>query len=574
MHVRAGQLLLTGDKESPLEIATTGNVRKNLAWGDLGRSSLSENDSGRLNGWLRAGRTLKTPTFTVKSGHVHYLIEGAGHVYAAVDSHYMNNGPLHTELIKDTGGNSDLPMRWISHGLTRYIGERVHLEFTPKEDEDFRVLMVVEGSDRPAAPTTRPNRVLEQAADGDQAISQTLDQLAGDRIADDPHSPDRAALANWLIAQTVADQRISTDLRKLGSEYSAARAAIIDRIKRESRLCLATWDGTPVDEHVLIRGNHKTVGAVVPRRLPEAIEESEVRDRASVGSSRLELARQLVDPRNPLVARVIVNRVWQHLMGRGIVPSVDNFGVLGQPPTHPELLDYLADQFIRDGWSIKRLIRRIMLSDTYKQESGIRSQESEAADPENLLFHRQNLKRLEGEAIRDAILEISGRLDRSQFGVSVPVHLTSFMQGRGRPKESGPLDGAGRRSVFVAVRRNFVSPMMLAFDTPIPFTTIGRRNVSNVPAQALILLNDPFVAEQARLWARNLLANNDSSQHHRIRRMYLAAFSREPTATETTTALAFLDDQAREYTCTSNDERVWADLAHVLFNVKEFVFVE
>src|SRR5207248_634607 len=118
---------------------------------------------------------------------------------------------------------------------------------------------------------------------------------------------------------------------------------------------------------------------------------------------------------------------------------------------------------------------------------------------------------------------ISGRLDRSQFGPSIPVHLTPFMQGRGRPKESGPLDGAGRRSIYLAVRRNFLSPMMLAFDTPIPFTTIGRRNISNVPAQALILLNDSFVTEQSRAWARKLLASGSAKPQDRVRQMYLAA---------------------------------------------------
>jgi hypothetical protein len=265
-------------------------------------------------------------------------------------------------------------------------------------------------------------------------------------------------------------------------------------------------------------------------------------------------------------------------MGRGIVPTVDNFGALGQPPTHPELLDYLANEFIRDSWSIKRLIRRIMLSSTYQMGSGGRQPaEDETADPQNLLFHRQNLKRLEGEAIRDSILAVSGRLDRTLYGPSVPVYLTPFMQGRGRPKDSGPLDGAGRRSIYTAVRRNFLPPMMLAFDTPIPFTTIGQRNTSNVPAQALILMNDPFVAEQSRHWARQILSDKSASSAHRIRRMYLAAFGREPTPAEISAAVDFVSQQAREYGISAEkgiiDERVWADFGHVMYNVKEFVLV-
>jgi hypothetical protein len=176
------------------------------------------------------------------------------------------------------------------------------------------------------------------------------------------------------------------------------------------------------------------------------------------------------------------------------------------------------------------------------------------------------------------MLAISGGLEPTMYGPSVPVYLTSFMQGRGRPKESGPLDGDGRRSVYIAVRRNFLSPLMLAFDTPIPFSTVGRRNVSNVPAQALILMNDPFVAEQSRLWAGQLLADKSASPQEHIRRMYLAAFSREPAAAETAASLSFLIQQGGEYRLTGDkaktDERVWADLGHVLFNVKEFVFVD
>jgi hypothetical protein len=588
MRARPGQLALTGDEGSPLEVVTTGAARRDPAWGDLGIASTSENDPGRLNGWLRAGRTLKTPTFTLKSGYVHYLIEGAGQVYAAVGSHYMNNGPLHTELIKDTGGNSDLPTRWITHDLRRYIGERLHLEFTPKEDEDFRILMVVDGQKRPAAPTMRTNRFLEAALARSaetgrstsmyfwcrEAIILTLQQLAKDQVAEDSNASDISAIASWLVSQILENKSASREIRKLTSDYSAARETITERIRRDSRLCLAMWDGTTIDENVLIRGNHKTIGPVVQKRLPEALPQPPMTSLESLLSDRLDLAQKLVDRSNPLVARVIVNRVWQHLMGRGIVPSVDNFGVLGQPPTHPELLDYLADEFVRDGWSLKRLIRRIMLSDTYQMASGGRQPpEAEGADPENLLFHLQNLKRLEGEAIRDAILAVSGRLDGAQYGPSVPIYLTPFMQGRGRPKESGPLDGAGRRSVYIAVRRNFISPMMQAFDTPIPFSTIGRRNVSNVPAQALILLNDPFIAEQSRIWGNKLLASS-ASPHDRIRQMYVAAFSREPTAAETDAGMAFLDQQARDYSCSPSDERVWADLAHVLFNVKEFVLVE
>lgn len=158
----------------------------------------------------------------------------------------------------------------------------------------------------------------------------------------------------------------------------------------------------------------------------------------------------------------------------------------------------------------------------------------------------------------------------------MPVYLTPFMQGRGRPAKSGPLDGDGRRSIYIAIRRNFLSPMMLAFDQPIPFTSIGRRNTSNVPAQALILMNDPFVVQQSQVWARRLLAETDDPAA-RVERMYRLAFARAPRADEQAAALDFLAQQGQELGLSPqqalSDVRAWADLCHVMFNVKEFVFV-
>ena len=163
------------------------------------------------------------------------------------------------------------------------------------------------------------------------------------------------------------------------------------------------------------------------------------------------------------------------------------------------------------------------------------------------------------------------------FGPSVPVFLTRFMQGRGRPRRSGPLDGNGRRSIYIAVKRNFLSPMMLAFDAPIPFNCIGRRNVSNVPAQALILMNDPFVIGQAQLWAKRVLAKNGATPEDRIRRMYLTAYARTPRAEELINGLRFLKSQAQTAGVKGNawktNAQVWSDYAHVLFNVKEFIYV-
>jgi hypothetical protein len=153
----------------------------------------------------------------------------------------------------------------------------------------------------------------------------------------------------------------------------------------------------------------------------------------------------------------------------------------------------------------------------------------------------------------------------------VPIHLTPFLDGRGRPG-SGPLDGNGRRSIYLAVRRNFLSPLLLAFDTPSPFSTMGRRSVSNVPAQALILMNDPFVHQQAGEWARRIVARPGTATD-RVREMYESAFGRPPSAEELEACQAFLKLKAEQGWGNPDDPRTWAELAHTLFNVKDFIFV-
>nr|MDQ3331023.1 DUF1553 domain-containing protein [Planctomycetota bacterium] len=408
---------------------------------------------------------------------------------------------------------------------------------------------------RPLTPSPSPQRRGERERVNDVQKLQFSDQTSGvsslETVAFTP-SPPRPLSPS------------QSELARLTAEADAIAAALPQPI-----FVHALQDGPACDELLFIRGNHENTAGPVPRRFLEAIAGSD-QPTIKARSGRLELADRLLADDNPMPARVMANRIWQHLFGEGLVRSVDNFGVLGEAPSHPELLDDLAISLREDDWSVKRLIRRIVLSRTYQMAS-IPHPDSASkiaeVDPSNRLLHAQRIRRLEGEALRDAMLAVSGELDPRLGGESVPVHLTEFMQGRGRPKDSGPLDGDGRRSLYIKVQRNFLTPMLSAFDYPPPATTVGRRNVSNVPAQALILLNDPFVIDQAKLWARQVPAEPSLSTEDRITRLYEAAYSRPPSAEETTTAVAFLE--ARSET----DEQAWTDLCHVLFNGKEFVFV-
>lgn len=330
-------------------------------------------------------------------------------------------------------------------------------------------------------------------------------------------------------------------------------------------------EGTGINQRVFIRGHHRSLGDEVPRGTLTVFGYPPF---STTGSGRWELAQTVIDPQNPLVARVIVNRLWKHHFGEGLVRTPDDFGHQGQPPTHPELLDWLASELIAKQWSLKALHRLMVLSAAYRQSSVPPAElatRAQLADPQNRLLHRQNVKRLEAEVIRDAMLAVSGRLDRTREGPGVLPYLTSHQVGRGRPA-SGPLDGHGRRSIYLQVRRNFLNPMFTAFDYPTPFTTIGRRTVSNVPAQALVMLNNPFVRQQAELWANRVLAGKEETPERRVQRMYEAALGRPPTTEELTLARDFLAAQAAEYG-RADHPQAWADLAHVLFNTKEFILI-
>jgi hypothetical protein len=228
---------------------------------------------------------------------------------------------------------------------------------------------------------------------------------------------------------------------------------------------------------------------------------------------------------------------------------------------------------IEKGWSTKALIREIVQSETYRMASELDPAAAEL-DPDNLLLHHAPRRRLEAEAIRDSILAVSGGLQADLGGASVPVHLTDHVQGRGRPEVSGPLDGDGRRSLYIGVRRNFTTPFFRVFDFPPPATTMGKRSVSNVPAQALALMNDPLVLGEARRWAERVLAEPGRSDEQRVAEMFRAALAREPDPVELAEALDFVNQRRGSYGAGVRDPRPWADLGHVLFNLKEFIFLD
>lgn len=344
---------------------------------------------------------------------------------------------------------------------------------------------------------------------------------------------------------------------------------------RDTTFFIGVTPGDRIESPVFYRGDHNQPREALQKHRFLSCLSDTVMMYSPQKDSRLQLATSITNSANPLTARVYVNRVWHHLFGRGIVETVDNFGLQGSIPSHPELLDHLAIWFMENGWSTKALIKYIVSSNTF-QASTTASAKSTVRDPENKLLQHYPIRRLEAEAIRDAILVTSGCFDSTMFGPSVPIHLTEFMKGRGRPAESGPLDGDCRRSIYLSIRRNFLPPFLLAFDMPVPFSTFGKRNNSNVPAQSLTLMNDPFVAEQAEIWATKVMTESKDITE-RIHLLFQDAFFRKATEEELKTAHDFLQRQSAIYQMEEqqieNNLALWTDFCHSLFNMKGFIYL-
>jgi len=368
---------------------------------------------------------------------------------------------------------------------------------------------------------------------------------------------------------------------KLPSQFPELKTAIDKKQQLSKGLASQSFiygvtDGFSINSPVFIRGNHEEPSEErIPRSFLSTLPNGGVPFK-SAGSGRMELANAMLNEDNPLTSRVMVNRIWHHLFGRGIVETVDNFGLQGKLPSHPELLDYLAIKFQNEDWSIKKMVRSIVLTDAFKR-STVRDEALLEADPTNIYLASFPVRRLEAEAIRDGILVASESLNDSLYGPPVATYLTDFMQGRGRPGVSGPLDGNGRRSIYMEVRRNFLEPMMTTFDRPIPFSTFGKRDVTNVPSQSLIILNDPFVAKQAELMAQKLLTQKELSFEDKVSWIYARTFSRKPSVEEQKKAKEFISIlqkmEGQKEENVNQELELWKQYCYSIFNLKEFIYL-
>lgn len=479
---------------------------------------------GLLSGKLPA--IVRTESFIIDHEFIDVLCYGhEATVQVIVANYQLIRDPIYHDLRKRL--KQENGWHWQRFWVGRWKGQRAHVEvYSGTSDGSHNILGIVDHADAQFGIRT----VLHQS--GEQPLTP-----------------------RWLVPT------ITTPPELLAS-WKTARDLIESQMPTPDRF-LAVAEVTARDLPSFVRGNaHKPRSETVPRKSLKVWGDTAPAYQGRSG--RLELANAIASKDNPLTARVYVNRVWQHVFGQALVASVDNFGLLGDQPTHPELLDHLASRFMSEHhWQLKPLLKELVTSRVFR----LASTPAQSGDPTNRWHTTARLRRLDGEAIRDTILSVSGQIDLTLDGPSVlvPHQLNMALSDSGNNiPESGPVDGNRRRSLYLSARRNFPSEFLAVFDRPAPLSTFGKRDSSSSPAQALTLLNDPFVSSQAAHWG-NRVASEPGPAHKRIEAMYRTIFSRSPSATEQSLAQALVENAA--------DPECWVDLAAVLLNSKEMIFI-
>jgi hypothetical protein len=388
----------------------------------------------------------------------------------------------------------------------------------------------------------------------------------------EPTASLRADLAALRRERDAANGQLQAQLNRL---RDALRNLLRPGLPSDLPGAYAVSEGKPVNVPIQLRGEVERPGPVVRRDVPEFLRGGAASHIPGDSSGRLQLARWLTRPDNPLTARVMVNRIWQHHFGKGIVGTPSNFGTRGEPPTHPQLLDWLAARFVESGWSVKAMHRLILSSKTY-QLSGAPDDADAARDPANRWYWRYDRRRLDAEAIRDALLTVSGGLDLTRPGPHPFPPMDRWGWTQHNPfKDVYP---SRHRSVYLMAQRFQRQPFLALFDGPDTNTTTDRRTTSTVPQQALFLMNNPFVSEQARGFARRLLTAAPA-QAQRMELAHAWAWSRPPRPAELELGRRYLDSYGRALARAGvagaeGELEAWTSYCRVLLCANEFVYLD
>jgi hypothetical protein len=391
---------------------------------------------------------------------------------------------------------------------------------------------------------------------------------------------DRKSVDLNQILQSATAENLNADHV---AQFKKLRRELEENAKRkpwdEYGMCVSEPGTSAPHTHVLMRGSPRGKGDEVQPAFPSilggGVPSIEPNEAAKTTGRRLAFARWITSPDNRLTSRVFVNRVWQHHFGRGIVRSSNNFGQLGDPPTHPELLDYLATRFVQNGWRTKSLHKLILTSRAY-QQSSLASPDVIEKDPNNDRFNRFDLRRLSAEEIRDSILVANGRLNRTMYGPSIYPELSrevlasQSVPGKGWEKSS--YQDQARRSVYIHIKRSLLVPMMSNFDFPEPDTSCEARFITTQPGQALGMMNGDFLNQQSMEFAQRLATEAGSELRSQVARGYLLALSRNATNTEIDRGVRLIETLIGKHGL--SPDVALANFALFLFNTNEFVYID
>jgi hypothetical protein len=493
-------------------------------------------------------------------------------VLAEVDERKMEMDIIDEQI--DTVGRAFL-------GLTLGCARCHDHKFDPIDTEDYYALAGIFKSTRTmehfkkvarwwenplATPAEQARKAAHdrRIAQQKQAI-QSLLKKANDQVratAKDDPKPRKYPEASYPEETKKELQRLRADLAQL------------EKTAPEVPSAMGVTEGTVADVSVHIRGNHLKLGKVVPRRVPRALAGKDDPTFETRQSGRLQLAHWLVRRDHPLTSRVLVNRLWRWHFGQGLVRSVDNFGALGEPPSHPELLDWLAQRFVDNSWSIKAVHRLILLSKTYQMSSTHDAGAAER-DPENRLLWRAPRRRLEAEALRDALLAVGGLLDRTPGGSLLHVKNRDYFFDH--TSKDTTKYSSRRRSLYLPIVRNHLYDVFQLFDCTDATVLSGDRATTTVAPQALFMLNSDLVWEASESLAANLLAT-ESDDALRVQHLYLKAYGRPPTPEEVARAHSLVEGVERALPAQETDAarrrlRAWACLCQMVLAANEFVYL-
>jgi hypothetical protein len=501
---------------------------------------------------------LTSPRFKVTTDFISVQAMGKGATLRLIPDNYPLS-PGGSRFPK-AAVDSDKPV-WITLDTAYRKGSYAYLELTLPEDSTnpdkkaearegfYGVREVIFHATREAGPSGEAVITQAPTLPTAQDVATALTEAATAWGRDEATEAQAALLdAGVRHGMLDASTTASTKLAALIGEYRRLEAELA-----EPRRAPGFLEAEGFDMPLFVRGEYKQPAAIVPRRYLEAFDTKAF---VTTGSGRLELAAKIAAPDNPLTARVMSNRLWHHVFGRGLVGTVDNFGRLGDQPTHPELLDYLAKRLISQQWSLKAQLRELLLTDAF-QRSSLPTASALAKDADNSLLSHVRVRRLGGEALRDSLITLSGRMEHRMYGPG--------------DNAMGPPHQQVRRSVYLNIRRNSLNPLITTFDGPKPFTTVGRRDATNVPAQSLTLLNSAFVIDTAKQWARTLNLQKQSDAD-KVDTLFVQALARKATPAEQAAAARYLADL--KATHADQPAMVWPDFAQSVLNLKEFLYLK